>query len=182
MKREFINAKRAEVEQIESLARETLEANPFDELTSETVEGEWRELAHAMRQLGPLFEAWEKAELGHQDFAEYRGGFDFRLTEAMATISEICSDRRNYPLRQQKNAKRKGKQEFDVLDTIILKLLKDGKKAAKEIWSTIVKKVDDIDGLELDGSELVVQLDKGRPERRVKETSFKDIVSRLKNQ
>jgi hypothetical protein len=102
VKKALIDAKRAEVEQAEALARQTLDAHPFDKSNSETVEAEWRELVHAMRQLGPLFEAWERAELGHPDFVEYRNGFDFRLTEAMNTVGQICAYGRVYPVKQQK--------------------------------------------------------------------------------
>jgi hypothetical protein len=50
-------AERRELEELEALVRSILRENPFSEHASEDEETEWRELAHASRQLLPLFEA-----------------------------------------------------------------------------------------------------------------------------
>jgi hypothetical protein len=166
LKQAFIDAKRAKVEQLELLARETLAANPFDELTSETVEGEWRELAHAMRQLGPLLEALEKAELAHPDFVKYRDGFDFRLMEAMTTIGNICSHGRIYRLSQQKN--RTGKtspRPQDALDEMMEDAIAQG-LGASQAWDWINQKINNGSAdpaLDIAGKKIVVD----RPEADV---------------
>ncbi len=90
-KRDFLLAKRAEVDGLEALARQTLEANPCSESADEEEEAQWRELAHASRQMRPLLEAIERAGAKQSDYEKYKDGFDFRLTEAMATVARLCS-------------------------------------------------------------------------------------------
>jgi hypothetical protein len=56
-KRDFLLASRAKVDELEALARRTLEANPCSKSAGQEEEAQWRELAHASRQMRPLLEA-----------------------------------------------------------------------------------------------------------------------------
>jgi hypothetical protein len=99
---DFLVAKRVEVDRLEALARELLEANPYSANATAEEEAEWRELAHASRQMRPLLEALERADAREPGFEAYRAGFDFRLTEAITTVGTLCSFLRLQPLRQRK--------------------------------------------------------------------------------
>jgi hypothetical protein len=94
-------AERRELEELESLVRSILRENPFSEHASEDEEAEWRELAHASRQLLPLFEALRKADEPNSEYARYRAGFRFRLQEAQTTIAKLIQYGRIHPLRQR---------------------------------------------------------------------------------
>jgi hypothetical protein len=94
-------AERRELEGLEALVRSILRENPFSEHASEDEETEWRELAHASRQLLPLFEALRKADEPNSEYARYRAGFRFRLQEAQTTIAKLIQYGRIHPLRQR---------------------------------------------------------------------------------
>jgi hypothetical protein len=108
----FIAAKRTEVDRLEALARDLLENHPPPNVwpkegsAGEVVEIEWRELAHASRQLRPLLEALERANAREPGFESYRDGFDFRLTEAMATVARLCAHGRLNSIGQREKATR----------------------------------------------------------------------------
>jgi hypothetical protein len=103
--RDFLVAKRAEVDRLEALALRALEANPCSKSADDAEEAQWRELAHASRQMRPLLEAIERAAR-QPDYEKYKDGFDFRLTEAMATVATLCSYERLQPLNRQKVARK----------------------------------------------------------------------------
>jgi hypothetical protein len=174
----FIEAKRAEVARLETVARETLAANPYSELTDKEVEAEWRELAHAERSLRPLLEALERADDGQPNYKIYRNGFDFRLTEAMTTIGSLCAYGRLYSLRQQSNGRKNTPREPDYLDKVILLQLGKGRRTS-DIWEYIVAIIDETDWLDGNQEEIVVMED-GCSNRVIKRSSFDTVVSRLR--
>jgi hypothetical protein len=110
--RSFHAARKAEVDKLESLARRLLEAHPAPKVAPNPesidgqIEADWRELAHASRQLHPLFEALEGANAGVPGFAKYKDGFHFRLLEAMTTVGTLCSSLRLHLIHQRKTARR----------------------------------------------------------------------------
>ena len=106
----FIAAKRTEVDSLETLALELLAKHPapnewpMEGSAKEAAELEWRELAHASRQLRPLLEALERAGAREPGFKSYRDGFDFRLAEAMTTVARLCAHGRLNSIRQREKA------------------------------------------------------------------------------
>jgi hypothetical protein len=102
---DFIAAKRAEIDYLEAFANKILEANPRGEDETEEEEAHWRELARTVGQMRPLLEALERAEATEPGYEPYRAGFDLRLVEAMARVTELCSFTRLQPLRQRKTAR-----------------------------------------------------------------------------
>jgi hypothetical protein len=107
----FIVAEREGVTRLEKLARELLEAYPAPEAAPEKgsiddhVEAEWRELAHASRQLRPLLTALEQADARAPGFEKWNKDFKLLLKEAMITVAELCSHGRLNTIRQRKTAR-----------------------------------------------------------------------------
>jgi hypothetical protein len=160
--RDFLVAKRAEVDRLEALAREILEANPYSESADEEEESGWRELAHAYRQMRPLLEALERADARRPGYEKYREGFDFRLTEAMATVATLCSYGRLYTLHQQRrggkcrpNAKSPFTKFFDS------RLKRNPDVSAKEIETALVN--DESGNFELSIDGLTIYTTEDRP-------------------
>jgi hypothetical protein len=108
----FIAAKRAAVDGIEARVRELLDAHPAPKTApdegsiDDKVEADWRELAHASRQLRPLLTALELANASESGFETYKEGFDLRLTHAMDDVGRLCSFLRLHTIRQTKAARK----------------------------------------------------------------------------
>ena len=149
--RDFIAAKRAEVDSLETLARELLAKHlapkewPREGSAEEAVELEWRELAHASRQLRPLLEALERANAKDPDFEKYKDGFDFRLTEAMTTVATLCAHRRLDTIRQKKAArKERPKAESPILRFIRDYLKRRPNAKPDQVKTALLNKADDV--------------------------------------
>jgi hypothetical protein len=119
----FIVARREGVTRLEKLACELLEAHPVPEAAPERgsiddhVEAEWRELAHASRQLRPLLTALEQADARAPGFEKWSKGLKLRLEEAMITVGELCSFLRLHTIRQRKTGRKarpKAKSPFTL--------------------------------------------------------------------
>ena len=102
----FVAAKRAEIDRLEALARELLDAHPEPESIDKEEEADWRELAHAARQMRPLLEALERADAAEPGFEQYRRGVDFRLTEAITAVATLCAYGRLNTIPQRKTARK----------------------------------------------------------------------------
>jgi hypothetical protein len=147
---DFVSAKRAEIDRLEALARELLEAHPAPTTApkpgsvDDLVEAGWRELAYASRQLRPLLEALERANAGEPGFETYRAGFDFRLTEAMATVGTMCSFLRLQTLRQRKTGRNPRPNAESPFTTFIKARLKRNPNAtAEDIRAALVDEARD---------------------------------------
>ncbi len=137
--RDFIAAKRAEVDRLEALASGILEANARGEDETEEEEDHWRELARTARQMRPLLEALERAEATEPGFEPYREGFDFRLVEAMTKVSELCSFLRVQTLRQRKTARKsRPNAESPFMKFFVGHLKRNPDATAKEIEAALV--------------------------------------------
>lgn len=135
----FLVAKRAEVDRLEALARETLRANPYSESAAKEEEDEWRELAHSIRQMRLLLEAIERADAGQPDYKRYRDGFDFRLTEAMANIATLCSYGRLQGLHQRGLARKsRPKARSPFTEFITDRLKRNPYASAQEVEVALV--------------------------------------------
>jgi hypothetical protein len=104
---DFLAAERAEIDELEALARELLKAHDSKERRADDrAEAEWSyELAHTSRQMRPLLEAIEKADAGQPGYKKWSRGFHFRLIEAMTTTAKLCSHGRLWIISQRKNGR-----------------------------------------------------------------------------
>jgi hypothetical protein len=139
----FVAAKRAEVDRLEALARELLDAHPEPESLDEKEEADWRELAYASRQMRPLLEALERANAGESGFEVYKEGFDFRLIEAITTVATLCAHGRLNVIRQGKRAsKDRPRAESPFRPFIKAQLKRNPQATAKEIETALVNSED----------------------------------------
>jgi hypothetical protein len=160
---DFLGAKRAEVERLEALAREILQANPYSESADEEEEAGWRELAHACRQMRPLLEAIERADARRPGYEKYREGFDFRLTEAMATVATLCSYGRLRRLHQQRSGRNdRPKAQSPFTKFIASRLKRDPDASAKEIETALVNDESGHFELSIDGLTILTTEDRPR--------------------
>ena len=122
--RRFSDAEREQVLRLEALAQKTLQANPYSEGAGEEEEEKWRELADASRQLRPLLDALAKADESNSEYAKYRRGFRFRLSEAMATITELVGYEWVRPIQARRDGSLGGRPkkalQADPFDNLVL--------------------------------------------------------------
>jgi hypothetical protein len=175
-KSSFVAAKRAEVDRLEALAHELLNVHPEPESLDEKDEAEWRDLAHASRQMRPLLEALERANAGESGFEIYKEGFDFRLTEAITAVATLCAHGRLNRIRQRKTARRarpRAKSPFKAF--INAKLKRNPEATAKDIETALVNSED----FELSSDELMI-LTMEEPQRQLEISSIPSMVSKAR--
>jgi len=191
--RRLDDATRKEITRLEALAQKTLKANPFSKEAEEAEEEKWRELAHARRQLRPLFEAWVKASEPNSESAQYKHGFLFRLVEAMATVAEVPEYERLHRLNQRRRGRQRKKTlqtgDTDAFDDLALECLsklssRTPAPFASDVWSAMISQIendcaDASLSVEKDGARIVLTGAGGR-KRSVAKSSFPTIFSRLK--
>jgi hypothetical protein len=186
---DLLAARRAEIDRLEALAQELLDAHPAPKSApqpgsiDDQVEAEWRELAHARRQMRPLLEAIERAEAGQPEYQKWRKGFDFRLTEAMATVGTLCSFSRVQQLRQRKTARNpRPKAESPFTQFIVSHLKRNPDATAKEIETALVNEAEAAGGgrIELSTDKMSVLTTDDRP-RRLKITSIPSAVTKARD-
>lgn len=192
--RRFTDAEREQVLRVEALAQKTLQANPFSEGAGEEEEEKWRELADASRQLRPLLDALAKADEPNSEYAKYRRNFQFRLSEAMATITELVEYERQRLIRARKDGSLGGRPrkapQADAFDNLVLECVSNLRRrlgrepTAPEVWKEMVSLINgSLAGpslfLEEKGAKIELCDDK-RVLRSIARTSFREIFSRLR--
>ncbi len=183
-------AAREEITRLEALAQKTLQANPYCADADENEETAFRELAHASRQLRPLFGALAKADDPDSEYARYGHGFRFRLLEAVATIAEAVEYERLHRLHQRRRGRRRKKAvQADAFDDLALECISKLTKhmstppAASVVWSAMISQINRSDSdlsAEEDGARIVLNDADGRTLRSIAKSSFPTIFSRLK--
>ncbi len=185
IKSDFIAAKRAEVDRLEALARSLLEAHPAPEAApdpgsiADQVEAEWRDLAHASRQLRPLLTALEQANAREPFFEKFKESLDYRLTEAMTTVATLCAHGRVQALHQRKNASNeRPNAKSPFTEHITARLKRNPSATAKEIESDLLNAAHGGGGakfeLSSDGSTILT-IDE--PRRRLKISGIAKAVT-----
>ena len=181
-KRDFLVARKAKVDELEALARQTLEANPCSKSADEEEEAQWRELAHASRQMRPLLEAIARASAKQPDYEKYRDGFDSRLADAMATVATLCSYGRLDPLNRQRVARNPRPKARSPFTEFIDRRLKRNWDEDQIVKALMDEARDGQDGrlfsLSDDGSTIFVTEDKR--ERKLKVSGIKSAISKLR--
>jgi hypothetical protein len=178
----FIDEKRAKVDELETMARELLEVHPAPKAApdkgsiDDKVEADWRELAHASRQLRPLLTALELANAGEPGFEIYKEGFDLRLMQAVTAVGELCSFLRLHTIRQREAARKERPKAKSQITAVIENQLKRNPNAtAKEIETALVSSED----FELSSDGLTI-LTVNKPHSHLKISGIPAAVSKAR--